>query len=336
MTPSLGRTSVALLCVLWTLLMYNEQVPTTFAKFQTIQHPPKADGSLSLLVLGDWGRRGAYNQSQVAFQMGKIGKKLDVDFVISTGDNFYENGLKGVNDTGFSESFASIYTAPSLQKQWYSVLGNHDYRGNAEAQLDPILRKIDSRWLCMRSFVVDSEIAEFFFVDTSPFVDMYFQPKAEHHYDWRGVLPRQNYISNVLKDLKQALSESTAEWKIVVGHHAIRSIGFHGNTSELIKQLLPILNENNVDLYMNGHDHCLEHISSSKAKGSIQFLTTGAGSKAWRGNLREHEEGVKFYYDGQGFLSAELNHSEARIAYYDVFGQILHEFTLSKMLRSTI
>ncbi|KAK9119201.1 hypothetical protein Scep_017294 [Stephania cephalantha] len=108
------------------------------------------------------------------------------------------------------------------------------------------------------------EIAEFFFVDTSPFVDMYFQPKAEHHYDWRGVLPRQNYISNVLKDLKQALSESTAEWKIVVGHHAIRSIGFHGNTSELIKQLLPILNENNVDLYMNGHDHCLEHISSSK------------------------------------------------------------------------
>ncbi|KAK9116685.1 hypothetical protein Sjap_015632 [Stephania japonica] len=202
MAACLGRTSVALLCLLWILFMYNE-IPTTVAKFQTIQHPPKADGYLSILVLGDWGRRGAYNQSQVAFQ-----------------------------------------------------------------------------------------------------------------------------------DLKQALSESTAEWKIVVGHHAIRSIGLHGDTKELVKQLLPILNEYNVDLYMNGHDHCLEHISSTK--GSIQFLTTGAGSKAWRANVRDHEEGVKFYYDGQGFLSAELKQSEARIAYYDVFGQILHEFTLSKTLRSAI
>lgn len=34
------------------------------------------------------------------------------------------------------------------------VLGNHDYRGNVKAQLSPILRKIDSRWLCMRSFIL--------------------------------------------------------------------------------------------------------------------------------------------------------------------------------------
>ena len=33
------------------------------------QHAPKADGSLSFLVLGDWGRRGAFNQSQVALQV---------------------------------------------------------------------------------------------------------------------------------------------------------------------------------------------------------------------------------------------------------------------------
>lgn len=38
----------------------------------------------------------------------------------------------------------------------FSVLGNHDYRGDVEAQLDPIFRKMDSRWLCMRSFIVNS------------------------------------------------------------------------------------------------------------------------------------------------------------------------------------
>lgn len=53
-------------------------------------------------------------------QMGRIGEKLDIDFVISTGDNFYDNGLKGVNDPAFKESFTDIYIAKSLQKQWYS------------------------------------------------------------------------------------------------------------------------------------------------------------------------------------------------------------------------
>ncbi|CAL5212470.1 unnamed protein product, partial [Lathyrus oleraceus] len=31
----------------------------------------------------------------------------------------------------------------------------------------------------------------------------------------------------------------------------------------LLTHLLPILEANNVDIYMNGHDHCLEHISST-------------------------------------------------------------------------
>lgn len=52
--------------------------------------------------------------------MGIIGEKLEVDFVISTGDNFYKNGLKGTDDPAFEESFSKIYTAPSLQKEWYT------------------------------------------------------------------------------------------------------------------------------------------------------------------------------------------------------------------------
>lgn len=52
--------------------------------------------------------------------MGRIGEELDIDFVVSTGDNFYDNGLKGVEDPNFLESFTNIYTAKSLQKQWFS------------------------------------------------------------------------------------------------------------------------------------------------------------------------------------------------------------------------
>nr|AAF60317.1 putative purple acid phosphatase precursor [Phaseolus vulgaris] len=252
------------------------------ALLQRLEHPVKADGSLSLVVIGDWGRKGTYNQSEVSAQMGRVGAKLNIDFVISTGDNFYDDGLSGVDDPAFELSFSKIYTAKSLQKQWYSVLGNHDYRGDVEAQLNTILQKIDPRWICQRSFIVDTEIAEFFFVDTTPFVDKYFLKPKDHTYDWTGVLPRDKYLSKLLKDLEIALKDSTAKWKIVVGHHPVRSIGHHGDTQELIRHLLPILEANDVDMYINGHDHCLEHISSTSSQ--IQFLTSGGGSKAWKGD----------------------------------------------------
>lgn len=304
------------------------------AQLQRFTHTPKTDGSLNFLVIGDWGRRGEYNQSEVAFQMGVVGEKLDIDFVVSTGDNFYDDGLIGEHDPNFEESFSKIYTAKSLQKQWYSVLGNHDYRGDVEAQLSPFLRQIDSRWLCLRSFIVDSELVEIFFVDTTPFVEEYFTV-PEHHYDWNGVNPPQTYIANLLKDVEMALRESTAKWKIVVGHHAIRSAGHHGDTKELVNLLLPILQANHVDFYMNGHDHCLEHISDLSSP--IQFLVSGAGSKAWRGDVRETTgNGVNFFYDGQGFMSVQLTRTDANIVFYDVSGQVLHKTTSSKQLHSSI
>ncbi|GAV59393.1 Metallophos domain-containing protein [Cephalotus follicularis] len=315
---------------LFTALLGLFMVPA-LTELQRFEEPSKPDGSLSLLVVGDWGRRGRYNQSNVAYQMGVIGKKLDIDFIISTGDNFYDDGLTGVDDPAFHESFADIYTADSLQKPWYAVLGNHDYRGDVEAQLSLVLREMDRRWLCMRSFVVNAEIAEFFFVDTTPFVDKYFIEPENHQYDWRGVFPREDYLTNLLRDVDLALKQSKAKWKIVVGHHTIKSAGHHGNTDELAMQLLPILKANNVDLYINGHDHCLEHISSTGSP--LQFLTSGGGSKSWRGDVDWwNPQEMKFYYDGQGFMSVQITQTEVDIKFYDIMGNVLHKWSISKQL----
>ncbi|MBA0648424.1 hypothetical protein Goklo_016151 [Gossypium klotzschianum] len=235
--------------------------------------------------------------------MGKVGEKLGIDFGISTGDNFYKKGLATPYDPHFKDSFTNIYSANSLQKQWYCVLGNHDYRGDVQAQLSPILRKIDSRWLCLRN------------------------PK-HLKFDWRGVIPRNKYLTRVLKELRCALRESVGKWKIVIGHHPIRSIGHHGQTKELITLLLPILEAYNVDMYINGHDHCLQHLSSITSP--LQFFTSGGGSKAWKGDFDYLDGGgddeIKFYYDGQGFMSVELTPTNAKIAFYDVSGHVLHSF----------
>ena len=60
------------------------------------------------------------NVENLLSQMGRIGQQLDIDFVVSTGDNFYDDGLKGVNDPAFHESFTKIYNSNRLQKQCYS------------------------------------------------------------------------------------------------------------------------------------------------------------------------------------------------------------------------
>ena len=36
-------------------------------------------------------------------------------------------------------------------------------------------------------------------MDTTPFQDDYFTDPGEHTYDWSGVLPRQAYLSELLK-----------------------------------------------------------------------------------------------------------------------------------------
>lgn len=301
------------------LVAINGELPS-------FQHPTKADGSLSVLVVGDWGRKGTYNQSQVAKQMGVTTEKMDIDFVISTGDNFYSDGLIDANDPAFDQSFTDIYTAPTLQKTWYTVLGNHDYRGDALAQLSPILNARDSRWFCMRSYILDTDTADFFFIDTTPFQDKYFTDPKDHVYDWRGVLPRGKYLSTLLKDLELALTTSNAKWKIVVGHHTIKSASDHGNTEELVEKVLPILEANGVDLYINGHDHCLEHISSSESP--LQFLTSGGGSKAWRGVYNwDNPTEMKFFYDGQGFMTMQITHHQIEINFYDISGNILHKWS---------
>ncbi|KAH1097577.1 hypothetical protein J1N35_014498 [Gossypium stocksii] len=155
--------------------------------------------------------------------MGKVCEKLGIDFMISTGDNFYEKGLATPYDPHFKHSFTNIYSANSVEKQW----------GDMQVQLSLILRKIDNRWLCLRSFLFNT-----------------------------GVIPRNKYLTQVSKELRCALKESIGKWKIVIGHHPIRSIGHHSQTKELITLLLPILEAYNLDMYINGHDYRLQHLSS--------------------------------------------------------------------------
>ena len=74
--------------------------------------------------------------------------------------------------------------------------------------------------------------------------------------------------------IKSTLAASKADWLIVTGHYPVYSIAEHGSTDCLVQQLKPLLGENQVALYINGHDHNLQWIDDGSGIG---YVDCGAG-----------------------------------------------------------
>jgi len=296
-----------------------------FAQFRargatTVETPIAAEPSrseLTFLIFGDWGRGGEFHQRDVADQMGLAATRRRCRFIVSVGDNFYEKGVQSANDPQWKSSFEGVYTAPSLGVPWYAILGNHDYKGRPQAQLDYAKShpnwKMPARYFSAVEPIGDKEKVEFFFIDTSPFVEEY-RNKA----DMREEIISQDTLAQV-KWLDQALSNSTAAWKIVIGHHPIFSGGSeHGDQPELIRAINPLLEKHRVPAYFNGHDHDLQHI----VRGSVEYFNTGAGSK-----VREPgpTEGSRFYRGTPGFMAVTLAAKEMHVEVIDYTGAPLYE-----------
>ena len=235
-----------------------------------------AEPTLTFLVVGDWGRDGTEHQRDVADAMGRVAAESGARFVLSVGDNFYESGVQSADDEQWRTSFEQVYTAPSLQIPWFVALGNHDYRGNPQAQLDYAARskrwKMPRRYYHVSGASLGAPELDLFVIDTTPVVNKYRKPV--------DALISANVVSQdpeaQLAWLDQALAASTAPIKLVAGHHTLRSGGsVHGDTPEIVERVLPLLQRHRAAAYINGHDHDLQHIGTD----GLDYLCCGAGSQ---------------------------------------------------------
>jgi len=272
-------------------------------------------GALNFAIIGDWGRQGRPDQMQVAKQMGIACKKAAASFVISVGDNFYERGVTSLDDHHWQKSFEKIYDAPSLQVPWYVILGNHDYAGKTEPQLE--YSKTHPRWVMparyySRVYPVDAMTKlECFYIDTCPFVVEY-QNNPEF-----SEIPQQD-SQRQREWLDAALAASSAEWKLVFGHHPIYSSGLaHGNQPEMIEHILPLLQKHKVQAYIAGHDHDLEHLKV----GDLDLIVSGGGSE--HRPVREPATSP-FSQGASGFALASLSPNEMQVRFIDNAGKLLY------------
>ncbi len=281
--------------------------PAAFAPLPAAAAPPPA----GFFLIGDWGRDGTHHQRAVAAAMATAATARDPRWIVSAGDNFYEDGVTGVTDPQWRRSFEAVYHQPSLQRPWPIVLGNHDYRGNVEAQIAYSARS--ARWqLPARHYLRhlplgDGTAAAMFFLDTSPFIRKYLGTTTR--------IAGQDPAAQ-LAWLRQSLAASSARWKIVIGHHPVFTArgGPGHDQPDLIAALAPVLRAGGVRAYLNGHDHTMQFT----ARDGTAFVTCGAGSKISPiGPARR----PGFVASAHGFLAARFQPGGLRLAFIDSTGR---------------
>jgi acid phosphatase len=254
--------------------------------------------SPSFFAFGDWGAR-SKGQRDVADAVGRACDRWHCDFGLLLGDNFYPSGVRSVDDPLWKSHYLDVYE--KLLWPLYVVLGNHDHGGNARAQME--YRDPAGRWRMPSAYYeFAAGDAVFFALDTTRW------SRAQR--DW----------------LDGALANAADKrWRVVFGHHPVFSHGAsHGDTPVLVKELLPVLERRNVQLYLSGHDHDRQVLRASPT-GTI-FVVSGAGGA----ELRPVGSGPKSLFGKATFgaVHVALTAGGAKLRCFDTADRVDFELAL--------
>lgn len=238
--------------------------------------PPAIPGKhyLYFIAMGDWGT-GSRAQRHVAELMNAKAGRDSLHFVLLLGDNFYDSGVRSVDDPQWQRKFESMYNLPFLNVPFFASLGNHDHKNPRSPEAQVEYSKRDTKWRMPARYYTFTRRLEppaaiqFFALDTDVFIERKSRETARAQLDW----------------LENELQKSTATWKVVFGHHPVFSNGDHGDTPEIKRHIRPRLEKYNVDFYLCGHDHDRQLL---QAVAGVHYLVSGTGAKsrdtAWADN----------------------------------------------------
>jgi len=277
--------------------------------------------SVCFIVLGDWGVGGSAAQRSVAAVMDSISRRFRAQFIITTGDNFYSTGVTSTEDGHWQKSFETVYDKEGHMLPWYPTLGNHDYNGSITAQMQ--YSKKSNRWRLTAPYYALKKKAGkasvvFAFADMNPFIKSYYNhpmPELKHQdtaaqYKW----------------LEATLS-APADWKIMVGHQPLYSVGSHGSSQELINRFKPLLLRTGTQFYLAGHDHNLQHIKHSNEP--VHYLVSGGGGRGLYA-LKATDASTRFARSSHGFLLMTFYADKAHFYFFNEKGELLYSQQVRK------
>jgi predicted MPP superfamily phosphohydrolase len=282
----------------------------------------KTTADFNFFVLGDWGRDGKFFQQDVAKQMIEKASELKPSFLMLTGDNFYDDGVKDIYDSHWKASFTDIYKELTQKYPWYVSLGNHDYRGNPNAQID--YHAVNRNWILPKRYyssVVktnDGQAVRLICIDTSPWYSDYYTAGNMIGVRTQDTAAQRKWLTTTLANAKEP-------WKIVFGHHQVYSAALRGGTPELEKILAPLLEKYKVQAYICGHDHNLQH--NNPDNGYTDYFVSGGGSEV-KDNPSFNK--AKFAISSAGFADISIKGDSLSMSFINKDGAVIYRYARAK------
>jgi acid phosphatase len=270
---------------------------------------------LRVVVIGDFGYKGdGSGMDKVREAILARHNQKNYDIGITVGDNFYPRGVRDVAD--LKDRWAKF---AKLGLKFYATLGNHDYAGNPGAQVDASMQ-IETWRMPDRYYTFAAGPVRFIALDTD-----------EGTTGILGTLTRKSWSATQTSWLADRLAATReAPWRIVYGHHPIRSNGEHGDEKRLKRGppdgrgLTGLLKAAGPGvIYIAGHDHDLEYHEES---GQHSFVVGGGGK-----DVRPLQEiGAAFSCSAHGFLELEATPEVLTFRFIGEKGDVLYERVLRK------
>lgn len=299
----LGLVAIGYIYKWW--IKVPRQVPTpVFAR---------AEGSetLRFLVVGDTGS-GNKHQFEVARAMQETCEARRPDGIIMLGDNFIQVGVTSVDDPQWDTKIMEPYGTGCLEMvPIYAALGNHDYKGNIEAQIKP--PSPDEKWFMPHRYyqVTFSNLLNLVVTDTNTF----------------DICGDKN--SCVMDFMAAALDreDNPFPWTLVASHHPIITSSAKYRKKEPVGWFYQKLVCGKAQGVMSGHSHHLEHMRI-EACDLDQIVAGGGGSFLYP--VIPGKKGSKFAVSSYGYVVLDVSADQLQYTYYDNHNKKLYAHTLTK------
>lgn len=306
-----------------TLFMALAVVAVSFA--QTPESWKALEKPLNFYLANDLGRNGYYDQKPIAELMGNMAETVDIECVIAAGDIHHFEGVRSVNDPLWMTNYELIYSHPELMIPWYSILGNHEYRGSTQAVMD--YSTISARWNMPDRYYTfamenDGVTVRFVMVDTAPLLDKYREDTEKYPDACKQDMDKQ------LSWIDSLLTTSKEDWVLVVGHHPIFAETGKDDSErlDLQKRLDSILRKHtNVDMYLCGHIHNFQHIR--KVDSNIDYVVNTSGSLSRK---VKPIDGTRFCSGDTGFSLICADKKELNLHMINKEGKVIYTVTRKK------
>ena len=142
--------------------------------------------------------------------------------------------------------------------------------------------------------------------------------------------------------LDQALASSRAKWNVAVFHQPIYTCARPEDTEELKAAWKPIFDARNIDLVLQGHDHCYGRVSdeagaaasransdAGRQQGPV-YMVSVTGSKMYGLNDRADTQPVRAAENTELYQLIDVQERELSFRAYTATGQLYDAFTLTR------